>query len=37
VKPSPAANTLDSSNVKSMLDAFDKQAAQPVDIDDLPF
>ena len=36
VKPSPAANTLDSSNAKSMLDAFDKQA-QPVDIDDLPF
>jgi hypothetical protein len=38
VKASQAANTLDSSNVKSMLDAFDKQAAQAaIDADDLPF
>jgi hypothetical protein len=46
VKPSPASNTLDSSNIAAMLDAFDKKAAEPdpfagmkemVVEDDLPF
>lgn len=45
VKPSPAANTLDSSNVRDMLDAFEKKVSNPdafqglneMITDDLPF